>query len=397
MKKAITLIVLCVLVFMSLNNISYAGIDVFNASKGDINLNGELDTKDLRDILRAASGLHSFGNSSSYIYDMNSDGTVTPSDLRYALRVREGIDFHPDDVKEAERRIESISQHLSTEELDRLIKTVCKYGSRSIFFPESNEAAQKFIEKELKSYGYKVKKQPFTYAGCDTANIVTTLNAEEKHKEILVLSTHFDCWDGVHAAIDNASGVATLLHTAKILKESGIKFDKEIRIAFFSAEELGYHGAYNYLEHLTPKEKRNTSVYNIDMTGPSKLGGGRYIAVSTEPVSGSYVWREAQHNEISLAISKAHKIMKGAGEERFYSPVAAGRHDIVPFRESGIPSVTLSWRGIREEASYGSDYDLAPPSQIHTPLDTIDNFDFEAFHKTTELFLASLVLGFTAE
>ena len=229
MKKAITLIVLCVLVFMSLNNISYAGIDVFNASKGDTNLNGELDTKDLRDILRAASGLHSFGNSSSYIYDMNSDGTVTSSDLRYALRVREGIDFHPDDVKEAERRIESISQHLSTEELDRLIKTVCKYGSRSIFFPESNEAAQKFIEKELKSYGYKVKKQPFTYAGCDTANIVTTLNAEEKHKEILVLSTHFDCWDGVHAAIDNASGVATLLHTAKILKESGIEFDKEIR------------------------------------------------------------------------------------------------------------------------------------------------------------------------
>ncbi len=397
MKKAITLIVLCVLVFMSLNNISYAGIDILDASKGDTNLNGKLDTEDLRNIKRAASGLHDFGNSSDYIYDMNSDSLVTCADFRSAVRVREGLDFHPDDVKAAERKIESISKHISTEELDRLIKTVCKYGSRSIFFPESNEAAQKFIEKELKSYGYKVTKQPFTYGGLETANIVTTLNPGGKHKDILVLSTHFDCWDGVHAAIDNASGVATLLHTAKILKESGIEFNKEIRIAFFSAEELGYHGAYHYLSLLSPKEKRSTSVYNIDMTGPSKLGGGRFIAVSTEPVSGSYVWRDAQHNEISIAVNKAHKIMKGAGEERFFSPVAAGRHDIVPFRESGIPSVTLSWRGIREEAAYGSDYDLAPPSQIHTPLDTIDNFDFEAFHKTTELFLASLVLGFTAE
>ncbi len=395
MKKAIALILISVLVFISLNNISYAGISVFDTAKGDINNDGEFTVNDIRSISRAAMKADTDKITPVYLYDMNSDGTVSSSDTRSALRVYKGIDYHPDEIKDAELKIRDIADSVSEEELSRLIKTVCKYGSRSIYFPESNEAAQNFIMKELKSYGYTVTKQPFSYAYCDTANIVTTLNKGEKHKDILLLSTHFDCWDGAHGAIDNASGVATLLHIAKVIKENDIRFDKEIRIAFFSAEELGYHGAYHYLSLLSEKEKSNISVFNVDMTGPSSLGGGRYLAISTEPVSGSYTWREAEHNEISLAINKAHSIMKNVGEERYYAPVAAGRHDIVPFRESNIPSVTLSWRGIREEAAYGSDYDLAPPSQIHTPLDIIDNFDLESFYATSKLVLASLILGYT--
>lgn len=395
MKKAIAFILLSILVFVSLNNISYAEISVFDAVKGDINNDGLFAVNDIRSISRAAMKEQQFKTSPMYLYDMNSDGTVSSSDTRSAVRVYRGLDFHPDEIKDARLKIRNIADSISENELSRLIKTICKYGSRSIFFPESNEAAQNFIMKELQSYGYKVIKQPFNYASCDTANIVTTLNKSEKHKDILLLSTHFDCWDGVHGAIDNASGVATLLHIAKVIKENDIKFNKEIRFAFFSAEELGYHGAYHYISLLSEKEKSNISVFNVDMTGPSTLGGGRYLTVSTEPVSGSYVWRKAEPNEISIAINKARKIMNGAGEEKYYSPVAAGRHDIVPFRENNIPAVTLSWRGIRKDAAYGSDFDLAPPSQIHTPLDTIDNFDLEAFYKTTELVLASLILEYT--
>lgn len=395
MKKALAMILVCVLVFMGLHNISYAGISVFEGKKGDINNDGRLTFSDIRSISRTATGKHNIGKSSVYLYDMNYDGTVSAADTRSALRVYNGIDFHPEEIKDAELKTRGIADNISESELTRLIKTLCRYGSRSIFFPESNEAAQNFITKELKSYGYSVSSQPFTYASCDTANIVTTLNKEEKHKDILLLSTHFDCWDGTHGAIDNASGVATLLYVAKTLKESGLSFSKEIRLAFFSAEELGYHGAYHYISLLSEREKNNITVFNIDMTGPSALGGGRYLAVSTEPVSGSYTWRKAEHNELSIAISKAHRVIGGAGEEKFYDRVAAGRHDIVPFRENDIPAVTLSWRETRAEAAYGSDHDLAPPSQIHTPLDTIENFDFEAFCKTTALVLSTVVLEYT--
>lgn len=395
MKKALTMLLVCVLAFMSLSNISYAGISVFDGRKGDINNDGTLSFGDIRSILRAAAYKNGNDKKSDYLYDMNSDGFITAADIRSALRVYKEIDYHPDDIKNAELKIKDIVDGVSDKELSRLIKTLCQYGSRSIFYPESHVAAQNFIKKELKSYGYNISTQPFSYASCDTENIVTTLNKKDKHKDILLLSTHYDCWDGAHGAIDNASGVATLLYVAKVLKESNLTFNKEIRFAFFSAEELGYHGAYHYISQLSQKEKSNIAVFNIDMTGPSALGGGRFLTVSTEPVSGSYVWREAQTNEISLAIHKAHRITGGAGEKKFYDHVSAGRHDIVPFRENNIPAVTLSWRGIREDAAYGSDYDLAPPSQIHTPLDTIDNFDFEAFYKTTALVLATVVLEYT--
>ena len=159
---------------------------------------------------------------------------------------------------------------------------------------------------------------------------------------------------------------------------------------------MGYYGAYRYVNSLSADEISRIRVFNIDMAGNSSLGGGKILTVSTEPVSGTtYPWRQAQSNKISDAIDSAKAVLGNLGEEKYLSPVSAGRHDIVAFRKSGIPSVTLSWREIRAEAAYGSDYNLAPPSQIHTSLDTPENFNMNSLYNTTRLILASLLLGFS--
>lgn len=365
--------------------------DLFLIKNGDANVDGKVTAEDARLILRTSVGLHTPVVFFRPVFDADCDGKITASDARKTLRIAVGLDSNDGTQQIKEKQAQSLMSVVSAKELKGLMTDICSIGSRSVVFPGNNLTAEKYIWDSLTSYGYKVYRQGFTYAGLETANIVVSLNKEEKHKDIVLIATHYDCWDGAEGAVDNASGVATLLHVAKLLKSTGVKFDKEIRFAFFSAEEMGYHGAYHYLSRLSEDERSRISVYNLDMTGRSALGGGEMLVVSTEPVTGNYGHRKAEGNVISVAIDKAKSIIGNMGEKKYYSPVAAGRHDIVPFRQAGIPSVTLSWREIRSEAAYGSDYNLAPPSQIHTRLDTLENFDFDSLEKTTKLVIASLM------
>ncbi len=382
---------LTALLILICSTIPVSAFDLFLIKNGDADVDGKVTAEDARLILRTSVGLHTPVIFFRPVFDTDCDGDITASDARKALRIAVGLEKNDSSQQAKEKQAQSLMNAVSSKELKGLMTDICAIGSRSVIYPKNNLAAEKYITESLTSYGYKVFRQGFTYAGLETANVIATLNKDEKHKDIVLIATHYDCWDGASGAVDNASGVATLLHIAKLLKSTSIKFDKEIRLAFFSAEEMGYHGAYHYLSRLSEDEKSRISVYNLDMTGRSALGGGEMLVVSTEPVTGSYIPEKAQGNKISVAVDKAKSIIGNMGEKKYYSPVAAGRHDIVPFRQAGIPSVTLSWREIRSEAAYGSDYNLAPPSQIHTKLDTLENFDFVSHENTTKLIIASLI------
>ncbi len=383
------MVILTVLVLTVLSALPVNAYDLFLLKNGDADADGKVTAEDARLILRASVGLHTPVIFLRPVYDTDCDGDITASDARRALRLAVGLEKTDGASQNKETQAKSLMSAVSGKELRRLMTDICAFGSRSVVFPDNNLDAARFIKDSLSSYGYNATLQSFTYSGIETANVIATLNKNENHKEIVLLAAHFDCWDGAHGAIDNASGVASLLHIAKLLKETGASLDKEIRIAFFSAEEMGYYGAYHYLSTLSADEKSRISVYNLDMTGKSVLSDG-VLAVSTEPVTGGNK-PVAKANGISNAIDKAKALTGNIGEKKYYSPVAAGKHDIVPFRKAGIPAVTISWREIRAEGASGSDYDLAPPSQIHTKLDTFSNFDFESHEKTTKLIIASLV------
>ena len=153
---------------------------------------------------------------------------------------------------------------------------------------------------------------------------------------------------------------------------------------------MGYFGAYHYISTLSGNEKERLSVLNIDMAGNSALGGGKILTVSTNSV---YV-SNAKSNDISIAVDKGKKFTGNIGEEKYYSAVSAGKHDIVPFEKAGIPAATLSWRESNPAASYGSQYDLAAPSQIHTTLDTYQNFNKTSLFLTTRLITNTLILSY---
>ena len=389
MKKLISLFLAVLLLFCSTVNASALGL--LSPKKGDTDLDGKVTAADARQILRTAVGLYTPGILVRNLFDFDGNGKINAEDARLTLRYAVGLDDPDKKPPSKENIAKKVSGKVSETELGRLMQDICGMGSRSVIYPAVNKRAADYIADELRKSGLTPQLQTFYYSGIKTQNVTAVLNTGSTDGKILLLSSHYDCWDGAAGAIDNASGIAALLHTVKLLRESNLNFGCEIRVAFFSAEEMGYHGAYHYISTLTDGEKSRLTVFNVDMAGNSKLGGGRLLTVCT---NSAYV-SEAKTNDISLAIDKAKKFTGNMGEDGYYSPVSAGLHDIVPFEKAGIPAATLSWREIRPEGSYGSDYGLASPSQIHTRLDTYDNFNLPSLTATTRLIVNTVLLSYT--
>jgi len=99
--------------------------------------------------------------------------------------------------------------------------------------------------------------------------------------EVVMLGAHLDSWHTGTGATDNAAGSSVMLEAVRILKASGLKPKRTIRIALWSAEEQGLHGSRNYVKnHLTDTVKqwsnaagdKISAYFNLD-NGTGKIRG----------------------------------------------------------------------------------------------------------------------------
>lgn len=224
-------------------------------------------------------------------------------------------------------------------------------------------------------------------------NVFAIIPTKEESPDILLIMAHYDTVKDTTGAVDNASGTATLFELARRFLKADRDFGMEIRFLFSQGEEEGYCGAFAYCEGLSGEEKaRHKFVFNFDMTAkPTKPEDKYFLCVSTEPISSKwYDPPNACANEGSIAVDKV-KIQLGAmGEKGFYSPVRAGKHDIVAFRKQGIDALTVSWRCKDKETANGSDFKLAVPKNNHKKEDCLENTDMDSLYMTTKLMTGSV-------
>ncbi len=100
--------------------------------------------------------------------------------------------------------------------------------------------------------------------------------------QIVMIGGHFDSWHGGTGATDNGVGSAVMLEVMRVLKASGVKMRRTIRIGLWTGEEEGLLGSRAYVaQHfgdsqtmeLKQPEQQNFDVYfNID-NGSGKLRG----------------------------------------------------------------------------------------------------------------------------
>jgi len=146
-----------------------------------------------------------------------------------------------------------------------------------------------YIAQQFRSYGLKVEFDPFDHrrrSGLGALvgeyvmrNVVATLPGKGPNKDrIYLMIAHYDSiasktpgWEGgwrrlaAPGASDNASGVAEMLETARILSQQD--FDFTVRFIAFSGEELFLFGSKHYAQLVQERGDDIAGVINFDLLG----------------------------------------------------------------------------------------------------------------------------------
>src|SRR5690349_2725352 len=97
------------------------------------------------------------------------------------------------------------------------------------------EAAATYVERELTNAGHKVSRETYTIGNQDVSNIVAELPGGRKKDEVVILGAHYDTVWTTPGADDNASAVAVLVETARLLQN--YKPSRTVRFISFPCEE----------------------------------------------------------------------------------------------------------------------------------------------------------------
>jgi hypothetical protein len=181
-----------------------------------------------------------------------------------------------------------------------------------------------------------------------TFNVIGEMRGTEKPDEYIVLSAHFDTWDGGSGATDNNSGSVNMMETLRILSEVYPNPKRTIIAGLWDSEEQGLNGSRAFVADHPEIVENIHAVFNQDN------GTGRVVRISMQGFTGvgSYFgeWLSAIPGEITRHIDLT---IPG-------SP-SGGGSDYASFVCAGVPAFSLS--------SLSWAYS---PYTWHTDLDTFD-------------------------
>jgi len=130
--------------------------------------------------------------------------------------------------------------------------------------PRRLAEAERYIENEFKSYGLDVESDPFTYWGRSYRNIVGRGRANPD-SPLVILGAHFDSVEGTPGADDNASGVAVLLETARLLAGARLKY--QLFFCAFNLEEQNMIGSSHFAKKLKNAGAKIRAMISLEMVG----------------------------------------------------------------------------------------------------------------------------------
>lgn len=229
---------------------------------------------------------------------------------------------------------------------------------------EFEKEAAEYIKNELERLGYDVSVQEFGIRNDQqtSQNVIAVKKPEGvQNPEIIYVTAHYDSVPGSPGANDNASGTATMLEIARIMKD--FPTNKEIRFIAFGSEEIGLVGARSYASQLTQDEiDRSLGAFNLDMVGTA-WEPATQLYVNVVDGQPNLVWQYAKVAADKLNNDRLFLYQRGAS-------------DHVAFYEVGIDAANFIWRepGTANLEPY-----------YHTPEDKIEHISPEKIQMVGEL------------
>ena len=155
-----------------------------------------------------------------------------------------------------------------------------------------------------------------------TFNTIAEIKGVEKPDEYVMLSAHFDSWDGGQGTTDNGTGTLVMMETMRILKKFYPNPKRTIMVGHWGSEEQGLNGSRAFVEDFPNIIENIQSLFNQDN------GTGRVINISGEGFLNSYDyisdWLSAVPRDVSKHIKTDFPGMPSTGSTDHASFVAAG-------------------------------------------------------------------------
>jgi len=163
----------------------------------------------------------------------------------------------------------------------------------------------------------------------DNFNTIAEIKGTEFPNEYIVLSAHFDSWDGGTGATDNGTGTLVMMEAMRILKKFYPNPKRTIIVGHWGSEEQGLNGSRAFVED------HPEIVNNIQASFNQDNGTGRVVRLSGAGFLHSYDYLSRWLAAVPRDITKHIKTS-------FPGSPSGGGSDNASFLAAGAPAFSLS-------------------------------------------------------
>lgn len=242
---------------------------------------------------------------------------------------------------------------------------------------DSLQRAAQYIEQRFREYGLKTEEQWLEVDGQKYLNVIGTIGADKSER--IVIGAHYDVCDDQPGADDNASAIAGLLETARLMSLHGRNSKYRFDFVAYALEEPPFFATENMGSYIHAKslqeanatvkgmiclesigyfsDKKNSQEYPAGIMKWFYPKIGNFIAVVGNFKSGSF-----------LKEVKKHMQAAAIGVESLKAPALLPGVDFSDHRSYwtfGYPAVMITDTAFYRNPHY------------HMATDAVDTLDFE--------------------
>ncbi|MFF1909834.1 M28 family peptidase [Kitasatospora sp. NPDC058218] len=124
-----------------------------------------------------------------------------------------------------------------------------------------------YMRHALNRAGFHTELRRFSFGGAEGYNLIADWPGGDPN-HVLLSGAHLDSVAAGPGINDNGSGAAAVLTTALRVAEARLKPARHLRFAWWGAEEQGLVGSADYVNGLSPADRKAIDVYlNLDQAG----------------------------------------------------------------------------------------------------------------------------------
>lgn len=161
-----------------------------------------------------------------------------------------------------------------------------------------------------------------------TFNTIAEIKGSEKPEEYVILSAHFDSWDGGTGATDNGTGTIIMMEVMRILKGVYPDPKRTILAGHWGSEEQGLNGSRAFVEDYPEVVDNIQALFNQDN------GTGRIVDINGEGFLHSYDY-------LGRWLSKVPEHITRHIQTTFPGTPSGGGTDHASFVAAGAPAFAL--------------------------------------------------------